>query len=254
MASSLRRAILFLFLPSLWSSLVACSVSLASDPVVQEEAEKQVETAEVEAESGEADEGAEGGPASVASCADGVVKDDGTVETGYGFVPQATAGIYVQEFHADEFPSRSLETVCVCWLKTKYTRDIDFEVVFYQAAGNLPAAEPYAKVSAVARGLPDSVESAGAFYEVDVSRITIPEGTSYIGVHWNPTQAKYLFLCTDTSEETAKVNVFFQEDRAPAWTSVFASRDPIFRHHRSVLLRARGEVPKNEASAEMHDR
>lgn len=226
--------------------LLACSV--APEPGTPEE-----EALEVALET-ELEEAAEEISAAQPSCSDGVVKDDGTVETGYGFVPQATTGIYVQEFHADEFPSRSLETVCVCWLKTKFARDINFEVVFYEAAGSLPASEPYAKVSAVARGLPDSVETAGAFYEVDVSGVTIPEGASYIGVHWNPSAAKYLFLCTDTSEESTKVNVFFQEDRSPAWTSVFASRDPIFREHRSVLLRARAapdgaeEAPSKEAT------
>ena len=42
-----------------------------------------------------------------ADCGSGVVKDDGDPESGYGFVPAATQGIYVQKFHADEFPAAS---------------------------------------------------------------------------------------------------------------------------------------------------
>ncbi len=175
-------------------------------------------------------------------CAAGAVKDDGSVETGYGFVPTATDGEYVQEFLADELPSRRMDRVCVCWLKTRHEPDIDFEVVFYAAAGDGagPAAEPYAVVPATATGLPESVAAAGRFFAVDVSAVTLEPGTAYIGARWDPSAAKYLFVCTDQSEGTAEAKVFFREDRRPRWLSAQDSPDPTFNAHRAILVRAEG--------------
>lgn len=170
-------------------------------------------------------------------CSSGVVLDDGSVETGYGFVPSATYGIYVQRFESSAFRSRQLEQVCICWLKTRHGVEAEFEVVFYGDAGGRPAAEPYATVEASATDLPASVEEAGRFVAVDVSGVTLAEGTSYVGARWKPDEAKFLFICTDTSETTAETRVFFSEDRAPAWTDVRESRDPIFRDHRAIGVR-----------------
>ena len=177
------------------------------------------------------------------ACGDGVVKDDGSVETGYGFVPTAILGEYLQRFDADEFPAKEMDTVCVCWLKTRGERDIGFEVVFYEDAGGRPAAAPYEVVPALTTGIADSVESAGDFVEVDVTGVTLAEGTSYIGARWNPSEDKYLFICTDTSEETEVVEVYFREDRARRWGEAINARDPIFAHHRSILVRARAQAP-----------
>ena len=49
---------------------------------------------------------------------------------------------------------------------------------------------------------------------------------------------KFLFICTDTSGGTEPVDVFFKDDRAKGWTSVFESHDRIFRHHKVLLVRA----------------
>jgi hypothetical protein len=171
------------------------------------------------------------------SCSRGVVRDDGSVETGYGFVPSATFGEYVQELSAGELPSREVRKVCVCFLKSRGERDADFEVVFYQAAGGRPAEEPYATVAGSAADLPQKVAEAGRFYEVDVSEVTVPEGVSYVGARWDPSAARFLFICTDQSEGNAPTRVFFREDRAPGWTSVADAKDPIFRGHRAVLVR-----------------
>ena len=173
------------------------------------------------------------------ACAGGVIKDDGSVETGYGYVPSAVMGVYLQRFHSEEFPSRELSEVCVCWLRTREDDDLDFEVVFYEDEGGRPAGEPYAKVASTADEVPKGVEAAGRFYSVDVSGVTLAEGASYIGVHWNPSRAQFVFVCTDTSQETEYVTVFSAEDRAPAWTDIKTSRDPIFKPHRAILLRAR---------------
>ncbi len=173
------------------------------------------------------------------ACAGGAIKDDGSVETGYGYVPSAVMGVYLQEFHSDEFPSRELSEVCVCWLRTRADSDLDFEVVFYEDQGGRPGNKPYAKVRSTATEVPKGVDAAGRLYTVDVSGVTLAEGKSYLGVHWNPSASTFFFVCTDTSEETELVNVFSAEDRAPAWTNVINSRDPIFRPHRAILVRAK---------------
>ena len=178
-------------------------------------------------------------PPPAPDCSGGVVYDDGTVETGYGFVPQATHGVYVQRFESDAFPSRGLAEVCICWLKTRPEQDIEFEVVFYQDQNGIPAPEPFARVPATASEVPDSVEAAGRFYGVDVSGIQLPEGVVYIGAHWVPKDNNRLFICTDTSEESPETPVFYMDDRTPRWISVFDSKDPIFRKHRTILVRAR---------------
>ena len=170
-------------------------------------------------------------------CGGGAVHDDGTVETGYGFVPSSDDGIYVQELRSSDLPGRHLSKVCVCLLKTRLDDDALFRVVFYKDAGGRPADKPYAAVASRAENIPRKVEEAGRFYEVDVSGVEIPEGTSYVGVRWNPSKAKFLFTCTDTSEETAKKPVFFRETMKPIWTSVFHAKDPIFKPHRAILVR-----------------
>jgi len=177
------------------------------------------------------------------ACAGGAIKDDGTVETGYGFVPSATFGEYLQKFHADELASAAMDKVCVCWLKTRGERDIAFEVMFYEDAGGQPAATPYAVVPATATGVAESVDTAGRFTEVDVSGVTLAAGISYIGARWNPSQAKFLFICTDTSDATEVVDVFFREDRARRWSNAIDAHDPIFTNHRSILVRARAKAP-----------
>ncbi len=177
------------------------------------------------------------------ACAGGAIKDDGSVETGYGYVPSAVMGSYLQQFHSDDLPSRELSEVCVCWLRTRPDDNLDFEVVFYEDAGGRPTTEPYARVESSATEVPKGVDDAGRLYPVDVSGVTLAEGTSYVGVHWNPSASTFFFVCTDTSEETEYVNVFSAEDRAPAWTNIKNSRDPIFKPHRAILVRVRSATP-----------
>ncbi len=164
--------------------------------------------------------------------------DDGSVDTGYGYVPSAVMGVYLQRVHSDALPSRELSEVCVCWLRTRADDDLDFEVVFYEDLNGRPGDEPYAKLRSTATEVPKGVDAAGRFYPVDVSGVTLAEGTSYIGVHWNPSASTFFFVCTDTSKETDYVNVFSMEDRSPVWTNIKDSRDPIFAPHRAILLRA----------------
>jgi len=191
-----------------------------------------------------------------AACADGVVLDDGTRELGYGWVPSVLEGRYVQEFSANLFPSRALQTVCVCWLRNGLSgddEDIDFEVVFYKAVSNpdpedldcpfVPSEIPYAMVPATATGVP--LLGNGQFYDVDVSGVTIPPTIGYIGVQWDASASRFFFLCADQSKETAPVDGFFRDEQSERWANVFKTNDPIFDDYRSLMIRvkSRGLLP-----------
>lgn len=201
----------------------------ATDAVPTDEAEKKAEKS---------------GP-----CGGGAVFDDGTVETGYSFVPNATDGMYVQPLNSSQLASRQLSKVCVCFLKTRGDDSAFFRVVFFNDIGGAPHPYPYAAVNAKATDIPKSVEDAGRFYEVDVTGVEIPEGVSYVGVRWNPSKSPYLFTCTDTSEETAKTPVYFREGPRPRWKTNERTKDPVFRPHRSIMLRTES-MPAPKPGAE----
>ncbi|MEM7582424.1 MAG: IPTL-CTERM sorting domain-containing protein [Acidobacteriota bacterium] len=177
--------------------------------------------------------------ACVGSVEDGnVVLDDGSAETGYGWVPSVIEGEYVQRFSSSIFPTRVLESICVCWLRTRMDSAIDFEVVFYENDGGIPASTPYAVVPGSAEVEPQGI--AETFTEVDVSGIGIPVGPSYIGVRWDASADQFFFVCADKSEGTEPVEFFFRDDRAEGeWTSVFDALDPIFEDHRALMIRGR---------------
>ncbi len=179
------------------------------------------------------------------NCADGVVKDDGSAETGWGWVPSVIEGQYVQEFRSGEFVSRRIATVCACWMRAPNgAADLAFDVVFYEEVENedgdlVPAFEPYAAIPAMATDIPDTDQQVrGRFYEIDVGSVTLRPGRNFIGVRWDAMTYPRDFVCADISPETPPVEVFFIDDRADAWTSVFETIDPIFEVHRAILVRA----------------
>lgn len=177
------------------------------------------------------------------ACAGGVVLDDGSAETGYGWVPSVIEGEYVQEFDAARFTSRRLSSVCICWLRTRPDTRIGFEVVFYRQVADpkiegrlIPEKTPYAVFPGTAEVTPLGI--AETFVEIDVDDLVIPSGRSYIGARWDASQDQFFFICADTTEETPPVEVFFRDDRAKGeWASVFESFDPIFADHRAMMVR-----------------
>ena len=172
------------------------------------------------------------------ACAGGWIRDDGSAETGYGWVPSSVEGIYVQEVKLTELGSRNLASVCVCWLRTRTDNDVDFDVVFYGDAGGRPQLQPLASVPARAEGVPMGV--TGRFYEVDVSGIKLPGQTSYVGVRWNPNADDFFFVCVDQNPLTERIPTFFIDDRASGWGDALNTIDPIFDGHRAMLMRLNG--------------
>ena len=172
-------------------------------------------------------------------CADGVVKDDGTLETGYGWVPSVVDGRYVQQFEAAEFRSRKMEEICICWTRTLPDDSVTFSVQLYRDRGGRPARFPEASVEAVATLVPTFPD--GAFFSVDVSEADFhaPTETFYLGVQWDPSEDGFFFVCVDQSDGTPVVDGWFVDDRADGWTSVLETSDPIFIDHRAMMIRAR---------------
>ena len=177
------------------------------------------------------------------ACEDGVVVDDGTAETGYGWVPTVIEGEYLQEFDSADFSNRRLKSVCICWIRTDDDSTIDFEIVFYaqivdpdDPERRIPDDAPYAVFPASAEVVPKGVTES--FFEVDVDGTLIPNGESYIGARWDASVDQLFFICADHSDATPPVEVFFRDDRSEGeWTSVFETTDPIFENHKAIMVR-----------------
>lgn len=170
------------------------------------------------------------------ACQGGLIFDDGKADKGYSFVSSARWGMYVQQVTSEALPSRHLQNVCVCWFQKPGGGDADFEVLFFAAEGKRPAMEPYAKVKSTAKSLGQGKLDA-KWHSVDVSGVSVPEGTSYIGVRWQPKKEPRLFVCSDHSPETPRQKAFFGEDRSKGWIDLEATADPIFIPHRALLIR-----------------
>ncbi len=171
-------------------------------------------------------------------CEDGIIKDDGCAETGYGWVPSAIEGTYVQEFHGSDFPGRALESVCICWMRTRSDDEIDFDIVIYGDYQGEPLPTPRHIIPAHASAVPAALD--GAFTEVDLGGLQLGSGTFYIGARWNPSIDQFFFVCADRSIETEITDGWFIDDRADEWSSVLTTTDPIFADHRAMLIRPVG--------------
>ena len=181
-------------------------------------------------------------------CSEGVVDDDATVESGYGWVPSAIWGVYVQAYDRTDIRPAGVDSVCVCWLRTRDDDSIDFEVVFYrELADGIPELEPYAAFPARATGVPMGV--VGQFTRVDTRGVAIPpDGPVYIGVRWDPSLDQFFFVCNDRTPETPYTEAFFIDDRAEGWGIASDTNDPIFTPHRAMMVRP---VPRQPVAIEV---
>lgn len=179
-------------------------------------------------------------------CRDGLVADDGSVETGYGFVPNSKEGIFVQRFDPQRAAATVFKAVCVCWLKTRGDRNIEFEVVLFEDQGGGPAPKPsFAHgATATAEQVAPDVKSAGSFVRVPLPPVPLPAGPFYLGVRWNPHTASHLFVCADKTPRGdddgggAGTPGFFREDVRPRWSSLEAAKDPNMKGHQALMIRA----------------
>lgn len=175
------------------------------------------------------------------ACADAVVDDDGSLENGYGWAPSVFEGIFVQEYSVDDFPSRRIDTVCVCWLRTRMDPDIDFEIVLYSdnTAEEMPQKYPYAAFPSQLTGVPMGLEG-GTYQEVDLGGVEVPqEGRFFIGVRWDASVDDFFFICADQTERPEPpTRIYFRDDRFPAeWGVSDNTNAGIFDDHEALLLR-----------------
>ncbi len=174
------------------------------------------------------------------ACEDGIILDDGTMETAYGWVPSAIWGEYVQLFSREAMSSTILDSICVCWTRTREDDSLDFEIVVYRQGPDAPGATPYMTIPAHVDGVPRYGE--GRFYEISTAEFsrTLPAGDWSVGVRWNPSVDQFFFLCADQSPSDQPVPGFFRDDRADGeWGSVLETTDPMFQAHRAMMLRPR---------------
>lgn len=174
------------------------------------------------------------------ACAGGAVFDDGTLETGYGWVPSAVDGRYVQRFTWSDVAATRLSEICVCWTRTRSDDVIDFQVEVYRDVGGEPALTPTFSMPVQMTGVPSFPD--GDFLSVPLPGDGWPTQTPtfYVGVRWNPSIDQFFFVCADTSPTSPVVNGFFIDDRAEEWTSVLETSDPIFDAHHAMMIRAVG--------------
>ncbi|MCP4899498.1 MAG: hypothetical protein GY906_21235 [bacterium] len=172
-------------------------------------------------------------------CAAGIVYDDGTFEAGYGWIPSAINGRYVQRFEVSQPSKQQITEMCVCWTRIRDDDQIEFSFELYEDIDGVPALLPTASQTMIADNVPSF--QSGAFYKADLSSQldwTPPSSVFYLGVSWNPSIDQFFFVCADQSETTPAVESFFIDDRADEWTSVFETNDPIFDDYRALLIRA----------------
>lgn len=181
-------------------------------------------------------------------CADGLVRDDGSLETAFGWVPSVIDGRYVQEFEqAALVPTRSVAKVCLCLTRTRPDSDIDLVVEVYEAGrlepGLRPVDRPVVQVPLTATDVPQYPE--GAWYEVEIEpAAAVDTRLFYVGARWDASVDQFFFICADESPITPFTEGFFRDEEAWTWARISESGDPIFQDHRALMIRAvAGEGP-----------
>lgn len=191
----------------------------------------------------------EGGGIPGPGCEDGLVVDDGSYETAYGWVPSALWGEYVQTFHIADAGAVALESVCLCWTRTREDDSLDFEIEVYEDVDGWPAQEPLIVVQSAVDDVPAWTDGLFVEVPIGVDAPLLTPGTYHIGARWGPSVDPFFFICADQSNPDAAVPGFFRDDRSEGeWDSVLETTDPIFADHTAMLIRVRvQQVPATPA-------
>lgn len=182
----------------------------------------------------------QGGTIPGPGCEDGLVLDDGTAETAYGWVPSAVWGEYVQTLPAGSLFSTRLDSVCVCWTRTHADDSVDFEIVVYSGTEADPGQSELFSFPASVDVVPEWPD--GTFVEVQMpsEAPSLVAGRHHIGVRWNPSVDQFFFVCADQSQTDTPAAGFFRDDRSEGeWGSLLDSSDPIFADHAAMMVRVR---------------
>lgn len=171
------------------------------------------------------------------ACEDGIVLDDGSIETAYGWVPSAIWGEYLQTFDLSAYGPTVLETLCICLTRTRDDDSIDFEIEVYVDGPGHPALRPGYVVPASAEGVPEWPEGRFYTFELGEAARAVPGAIQHIGIRWNPSVDQFFFVCADHSPTDDPVGGFFRDDRAGGWGDVLDTSDTIFEDHAAMMIR-----------------
>ncbi len=182
----------------------------------------------------------QGGTIPGPGCEDGLVLDDGTAETAYGWVPSAVWGEYVQTFPVGPLVSSSVDSVCVCWTRTRTDDALDFEIVVYSGTEYSPGQSELFSFPASVAAVPEWPDAAFVEVQAPPGAPALNASVHHIGVRWNPSVDQFFFLCADQSPTGTPESGFFRDDRAGGeWGSVLETSDPIFADHAAMMVRVR---------------
>ncbi len=173
-------------------------------------------------------------------CDDGLILDDGSVETAYGWVPSAVWGEYVQTFPVEPLVSSRLDSVCVCWTRTRADDTLDFEIVVYSGSEYSPRRTELFSFPASLASVPQWPDSIFVEVQVPPDAPVLNASVHHIGVRWDPSVDQFFFVCADQSPTDTPAGGFFRDDRADGeWASILDTSDPIFADHAAMMVRVR---------------
>ena len=160
---------------------------------------------------------------SVCDSPDIIRNDDGSVENGYSANPDII-NLYtiVDRFNVADFPSRTIESICVGWVSLGPT-DINFDIVVFDddGAGGEPGTL-LGSIPASATGIPSGLPGAIFDYDVTGASITLPSsGNFYMGVRFVPPGG--IFVSADETDATnagAGQQFFDSGDPGDAWEPI----------------------------------
>lgn len=129
------------------------------------------------------------------TCSDGIVYDDSSFETGYGYGPAVEVAEFVMRF--DVAAQATLEGVCVCFTREPgNASDLDFGVVVFDDDGSQSSPGTFLGSSEALVALDVPVFPDVGIYRVpDLALQT--DGRVFVGATWLPSQDQGFFLCAD---------------------------------------------------------
>jgi hypothetical protein len=173
-------------------------------------------------------------------CDDGLILDDGSAETAYSWVPSAMWGEYVQTFPEAPLVSSRLDSVCVCWTRTRPDDALSFEIVVYSGSQYTPNQRELYSFPAFISSVPLWPDATFVEVQAPPDAPLLNASVHHIGVRWNPSVDQFFFLCADQSPTDSPEGGFFRDDRSEGeWGSVLDTSDPIFAEHRAMMVRVR---------------
>jgi hypothetical protein len=173
-------------------------------------------------------------------CTDGVVYDDGKLESGLRPNSLAARGDFVMLFEANSYPAK-LNKVCIAWTRTSFWTTVYFDLRIWAADGE--DGKPGKLLWTVPVLSAAKVPSKAKFYSYDVAWADIViDGPVYIGPSYDPLDAYLIYIAMDKGPRTQLRRgfygaVLFDSDVKPPSSELGSSID-IAPGYRALGIRA----------------